>query len=98
MPFVIFSTDAWVLENLKKPGDIAGTLSHLNIDPTLYSVMCRKTDYSSGDYGSLVSRQDWRKPPLVYLKSGTVWDGEASQPVPSDEAGRIILPLEKYMY
>ena len=98
VPFLIFSTDAWVLENLRRPEDISGTLSHLNIDPTIYAVLCRDLGYSSGAYYSLVSAGSWENPPMVYLERGPVWTGRASQPVSTDINGKIILPLEKYMY
>lgn len=98
VPFVIFSTDEWVLENLRRPDDISGTLSHLNIDPTLYAITCRDLNYSSGEYCSLVSAKTWHNPPMVYLFSGSVWTGKASERIPTDSDGKIILPLEKYMY
>ena len=93
VPFVIFSTNNWVLENLKKPGEIPGTLSHLNIYPTLRSIIFHDLDYASGEYNSLVSSKEWKNPPLFYLKLG-----QASEPIPTDENGKMILSVEKYMY
>lgn len=98
VPFLIFSTDSWVLENLKRPDEIPFTLHHMNIAPTIQSILCKDLNYHSGDYSSLVSVEDFKKPPLVYISKGTVWDGEISSPVSVDENGKIILPVEKYMY
>ncbi len=98
VPFLIFSTDSWVLENLKRPDEIPFTLHHMNIAPTIQSILCKDLNYHSGDYSSLVSREDFKKPPLIYIKSGTAWNGEISSPVSVDEKGKIILPVEKYMY
>ena len=98
VPFLIFSTDSWVLENLKRPNEIPFTLHHMNIAPTIQSILCKDLNYHSGDYSSLVSVEDFKKPPLVYISKGTTWDGEISSPVSVDENGKIILPVEKYMY
>ena len=41
VPFLIFSTDHWTLEHLRRPADVPGTLSQMNIFPTLCSILCR---------------------------------------------------------
>ncbi len=98
VPFLIFSTDSWVLENLKHPDEIPFTLHHMNIAPTIQSILCRDLEHSSGDYSSLVSKENFKQPPLVYISKGAVWEGEISSPVSVDENGKMILPVEKYMY
>lgn len=98
VPFLIFSTEPWVLEHLKRPDEIHCTISHFNIAPTLQSIFCRDLDYSSGSYDSLVTSRDFRKPPLIHLNGGTIWTGTPSSPVPTDDNGKMILPTEKYMY
>lgn len=98
VPFVIFSTDSFTLENLIRPEEIPGTLSHLNIYPTIYSLLRRDMNHFSGEYNSVISRLESKNPPLIYFRKGALWDGEASDPAPADRNGKIILPAEKYMY
>ncbi|MBR0149780.1 MAG: sulfatase-like hydrolase/transferase [Synergistaceae bacterium] len=98
VPFIIFSTDSFTLENLIRPEKISGTLSHLNIYPTICALLRRDVNYSSDIYSSVISRQGWKNPPLIYFMKGALWDGEASAPASTDNDGKIILPKEKYMY
>ena len=98
VPFMIFSTDSWVLENLKRPSEIPFTLHHMNIAPTIKSILCRNLNYVSGEYSSLVSVKEFRRPLLNYISKGDPWNCELSQPLSVDENGKIILPVEKYIY
>ena len=98
VPFLIFSTDEWVLGRLRKPSDVSCTLHHLNIVPTLRSVLCRDEDYDSGVYSSLVYSGEFRKPELRYILRGAPSNCELSDVISSDSDGKIILPTEKYMY
>jgi glucan phosphoethanolaminetransferase (alkaline phosphatase superfamily) len=94
-PFMLFSTNRWVLEHLKRPKDIAFTLSHMNIYPTVRSIMEKKTDIVSGEYASLFYTREAAPPPLRYMY-GSLWDG----PVASPDApnGKLELREEKYLY
>ena len=98
VPFLIFSSNKWVLDNLLRPDEIHGSLTHLNIPPTISAIISRDLNYSSGAYNSLVSVESWNNPPLVYLKHGALWDGQISEPVSADSNGKIILRREKYLY
>lgn len=98
VPFLIFSSDEWVLEHLRKPDEISCSLTHLNIPPTLSSIIMRDLNYSSGAYSSLVSAKEFMNPPLMYLKKGTLWDGSLSAPVSADSNGKMILNTERYLY
>ena len=97
VPFMVFSTDSWVLENLKRPAEIPYTLHHMNIAPTLRAILCRDSEYDSGMYSSLLSKE-FRKPKLSYIMRGSPIDCELSPEISSDTNGKIILPLDKYMY
>ena len=98
VPFLIFSTDEWVLDHMRKPSDVSCTLHHMNIVPTLRSVLCRDEDYDSGVYSSLVYSGEFRKPELRYILRGAPSNCELSDVISSDSDGKIILPTEKYMY
>ena len=78
--------------------DVKCTVSHMNIAPTLQSIFCRDLNYSSGSYDSLVTSKAFRNPPLIHLNGGTIWTGIPSDPIPTDADGKMILPVEKYMY
>lgn len=95
VPFLIFSTDDFVLENLLRPDKISGSLTHMNISPTILSIILRDLEKYNN---SLVSLKEWHNPPLIYLKTGTLWDGIISAPVSADFDGKIILDKEKYLY
>ena len=97
-PLLVFTTDSWVLGNLRRPESVPGTLSGMNIYPTVKSVLSRENECKSGEYISLLSRGEWRNAPLVWLKTPPLWSGESSQPASTDIDGRIILPTGKYMY
>ena len=98
VPFLIFSTDPWVLEHLKKPPEIPFTLHHMNIIPTLRALLCRDEGYDPGVYSSLVHNGEFRKPELRYITRGSPADCELSGIISADTDGKIILPLDKYMY
>ena len=95
VPFLIFSTDSFVLENLLSPDKISGSLTHMNVSPTISSIILRDSEKYNN---SLISRKRWANPPLIYLKSGTLWDGLISAPVSADSNGKIILKPDKYKY
>lgn len=97
VPFIVFSTNSWVLENLRRP-DETGTLSHMNIDPTINSILCRDVNQASGKYYSLLSKTEWENPPLLYLVTQPIWSGRNSGLLSTDINGKIIMPVEKYMY
>ena len=98
VPFLIFSTDHWTLEHLRRPADVPGTLSQMNIFPTLCSILCRDLEREPGRYGSLVSDRAWERPELLYIGRGTPWNGDVFTPELVDADGRIILPTELYIY
>ena len=98
VPFLIFSTDSWVLENLIRPESIPFTLHHMNITPTIQSILCKDLNNISGEYSSLVSAKTFRRPPLVYTIAGVPWNCELSGPISTDKNGKIILPVDKYIY
>ena len=70
----------------------------MNIAPTIQSILCQDLEYVSGEYSSLVSTKEFHKPPLIYISRGDPWDCELSKPVSINEDGKIILPVEKYLY
>lgn len=92
IPLVVFSTEPWVSQNIKRPQNM-GTLSQLNVYPTLCSVLERRTNVRGGDYLSLFWKGEWRNPPLLY---GGVLGGEATQAPTKD--GKVLLRTEKYVY
>lgn len=93
VPFVVFSTDDYVRENLITPSKISGTLNHCNIYPTIRSILCEDLEYKSGDYHSLVSVLKWENPPLIYG-----YGDSSKRPQSSDINGKLILPVNKYLY
>ena len=95
VPFLIFSTDSFVLDNLLRPDKISGSLTHMNISPTILSIILRDLEKYNN---SLISSKRFVNPPLIYLKSGTLWDGLISDPVSADSNGKIIINKEKYIY
>lgn len=96
VPFMLFSTEPWVSEHVRRPEAIGGTLSQLNIYPTLISVFERRQDISRGDFLSLFWSGEWRSPPLFYISGGSLWNSVLSTPLVSND--RVVLRSEKYMY
>ena len=93
---MLFSTEPWVLEHLRRPETIEGTLSQLNIYPTLTSVFERRRDVRRGDFLSLFWDGEWSFPPLFYISGGSLWDAVLSNPEVKNN--KIILRTEKYLY
>ena len=60
VPFVVFSTAPWVLEHLRRPEEIKGTLSQLNIYPTLTSIFERRREVRREGFLSLFWPEDWK--------------------------------------
>lgn len=96
VPFVLFSTAPWVLEHLRRPEEIKGTLSQLNIYPTLTSIFERRREVRREGFLSLFWPEDWEFPPLFYVSGGALWNSELWKPEVRD--GTILLRTEKYMY
>lgn len=94
VPFLIFSTEPWVMARIRKP--VLGTLSHMNINPTVRSLLERVEDRSAGAYRSLFSPGPWSYPPLGYIGGGSLWK-ESPQNVVSVN-GQLVLRTEKYLY
>ena len=84
-----------MLDNLLRPDKISGSLTHMNISPTILSIILRDLEKYNN---SLISSKRFVNPPLIYLKSGTLWDGLISDPVSADSNGKIIINKEKYIY
>ncbi|MDR2174955.1 MAG: sulfatase-like hydrolase/transferase [Synergistaceae bacterium] len=95
VPFVMFSTNRWVLDNLKRPKDIEFTLSHMNIYPSLCSIMEKKTNVINGEYTSLFYTGEPILPPLCYVY-GSLWNGIVAHP--DVENNKLKLREEKYLY
>lgn len=96
VPFMLFSTEPWVSEHVRRPEAIGGTLSQLNIYPTLMSVFERRQNVRRGDFLSLFWNGEWRSPPLFYISGGSLWNSALSAPLVSND--RVVLRSEKYMY
>ena len=96
VPFMLFSTEPWVSEHVRRPEAIGGTLSQLNIYPTLMSVFERRQNVRRGDFLSLFWSGEWRSPPLFYISGGSLWNSALSAPLVSND--RVVLRSEKYMY
>jgi glucan phosphoethanolaminetransferase (alkaline phosphatase superfamily) len=95
VPFVVFSTDPWVLSNIRKPEEIGVTLSHMDIYPSVSAILNRQRDYSPGQCGPLFSGTPKTARPLRVVYE-SLWNGKTFEP-PS-EAGRVKLRTEKYLY
>jgi hypothetical protein len=91
----VFSADPWVLSNIQRPETISGTLSHMNIYPSVASILRRERDYSPGGYNSLFSEHPMPPQPLRFV-CGDLWTGEAIEP--PLESGKVKLRTEKYLY
>ena len=95
IPFVIFSTNPWVQENLKKPEAISCTVSQQNIFPTLLSIFEKRTNLSNGNFQSLIWQGDWQNENLFFV-DGALWHETVL--TPEMQNSRIILDTANYMY
>lgn len=95
VPFLIFSTTPWVLENIKRPENISATISHLNIYPSLRSIFEREQNIKQGEFLSLFWQNKWQNPKLFYA-SGGLWHEDVH--FPSVLNGRVIMRSDKYIY
>lgn len=96
VPFLIFSTEPWLATRIRKPSEALGTLSHMNIYPTLCSLLERAEARSAGAYRSLFFPGEWTYPPLHYIGGGSLWKESPQKPISVN--GRIILRSERYLY
>ncbi len=96
VPFTLFSTEPWVLEHVRRPEAVRGTLSQLNIYPTLTSIFERRQDVRRDGFLSLFWNGEWSSPPLFYISGGSLWDAVLSKPTLKDN--KMMLRSEKYMY
>ncbi|MDO4785871.1 MAG: hypothetical protein Q4A13_02930, partial [Fretibacterium sp.] len=96
VPFTLFSTEPWVLEHVRCPEVVRGTLSQLNIYPTLTSIFERRQDVRRDGFLSLFWSGEWSSPPLFYISGGSLWDAVLS--TPTIKNNKMVLRSEKYMY
>jgi glucan phosphoethanolaminetransferase (alkaline phosphatase superfamily) len=95
VPLLVFSSDSWVLENLKRP--CRYTLSHMNIYPTISCLLRREPEQKEtrGAHQSIVTHDEIEPQRLRYIYGG-LWDGTPVEPPMKD--GRVVLREERYMY
>ena len=95
IPFIIFSTNPWVQENIQKPEAISCTVSQQNIYPTLISIFEKRMNVKNGDFPSLLWQGKFQNENLFFV-DGALWNENILKPALNNN--KIILDTENYMY